>query len=420
MAIQMQEVLAQYVAPILAQYAQQTVGLDEARSYKAIEKSIPAVLAGILNHVRDEHAAKRFFNLLTGTLVDARWLDADGLQEGKLDSVLMLGRQWQGLLFGNHANEVVNAVAQDAEMAPEQSQQILALTIPTVLAALKKWIQGNQYGQHQFYGQLVAQEPFLSKIFSPKLLAALGIPSALALVAGVRSWGDQYFAEKTAAPLVQDATPLRTTPPPVATAPTESRDKSGLAWVKWLLAAIVIGVLAWIGKSIFAPTEAPAPTPSTVASAPVASAPAVASTPMVASAASSAVAESDVGAASPAVASEPVVESADKVVYENNALKFYFATGSAKIGAQAKTLAEPLLAAAKEGKKLRVSGYNDKTGDAESNEWLAKKRAQAVRTFLRNQGVAAKQIELVKPANTTGQSGDLAQDRRVEVTIVTE
>ena len=76
MAVHIQEVLGQYVGPILAQYAQNDLGLDEAHAFKSVEKAIPAVLAGVINHVSDEHAAKRFFNLLTGTNVDTKWLDA--------------------------------------------------------------------------------------------------------------------------------------------------------------------------------------------------------------------------------------------------------------------------------------------------------------------------------------------------------
>ena len=77
MAVHIQEVLGQYVGPILAQYAQNDLGLDEAQAFKSVEKAIPAVLAGVINHVGDEHAAKRFFNLLTGTNVDTNgWTQA--------------------------------------------------------------------------------------------------------------------------------------------------------------------------------------------------------------------------------------------------------------------------------------------------------------------------------------------------------
>ena len=413
MAVHIQEVLGQYVGPILAQYAQNDLGLDEAQAFKSVEKAIPAVLAGVINHVGDEHAAKRFFNLLTGTNVDTKWLDAGVLQGDKLAQVQKLGGQWLGLLFGNRGSEVEQAVAQDAGLEDAQASGIMALAIPTVLAALKQWIQQNQYGQHQFYGQLVAQESFFSKIFSPKLLAALGIPSALTLVAGIRSWGDQYFAEKATVAATAEAAPLRNTPPPVAPVAAE---KSGMAWAKWVLGIIVLGALAWMGKTVFLDGQTPntPATPSPVASAPTVSAPVAASVP----AASSVVASEPVAASGVATASEPVAAATDRTVFENGALKFYFATGSAKISADAQDLAAPLLAAAKEGKKLRISGYNDATGDAESNEWLAKKRAQAVRSFLNKQGVSKSQLELVKPEATTGQSGNMAQDRRVEVTIV--
>ena len=413
MAVHIQEVLGQYVGPILAHYAQTDLGLDETHAFKSVEKSIPAVLAGVISHVSDEHAAKRFFNLLTGTNVDTKWLEAGQLQGDALAKVQKLGGQWLGLLFGSRGHEVEQAVAQDAGIDDAQASSLMSLAIPTVLAALKQWIQNNQYGQHQFYGQLVAQESFFSKIFSPKLLAAMGIPSALTLVAGIRSWGDQYFAEKSTVVATAEAAPLRNTPPPVAPVAAE---KSGMGWAKWVLALIVVGILAYLAKTMF--LDGPAPS-APAASAPVASAPAIAapvaaSTPVASAVSASApVAASGVNAASDAAAAP----ATDRTVFENGALKFYFATGSAKISADAKDLAAPLLAAAKEGKKLRISGYNDATGDAESNEWLAKKRAQAVRSFLNKQGVPKSQLELVKPEATTGQSDNLAQDRRVEVTI---
>ena len=412
MAVHIQEVLGQYVGPILAQYAQNDLGLDEAHAFKSVEKAIPAVLAGVISHVSDEHAAKRFFNLLTGTNVNTKWLEAGQLQGEALAPVQKLGGQWLGLLFGGRASEVEQAVAQDAGIDAPQASGIMALAIPTVLAALKQWIQQNQYGQHQFYGQLVAQESFFSKIFSPKLLAALGVPSALTLVAGIRSWGDQYFADKATVAATAESAPLRTSVPPVAPSATSAPAAGSMAWAKWVLGIIVLGALAWMGKTVFLDGQTPntPATPAPVASAPAVRAPVAASVPAASSA--------PVAASGVATASEPVAAATDRTVFENGALKFYFATGSAKISADAKDLAAPLLAAAKEGKKLRISGYNDATGDAESNEWLAKKRAQAVRTFLNKQGVSKSQLELVKPEATTGQSGNMAQDRRVDVTIV--
>ena len=279
MAVHIQEVLGQYVGPILAQYAQNDLGLDEAHAFKSVEKAIPAVLAGVISHVSDEHAAKRFFNLLTGTNVNTKWLEAGQLQGEALAPVQKLGGQWLGLLFGGRASEVEQAVAQDAGIDAPQASSIMTLAIPTVLAALKQWIQQNQYGQHQFYGQLVAQESFFSKIFSPKLLAALGVPSALTLVAGIRSWGGQYFADKATVAATAESAPLRTSVPPVVPSATSVPAAGSMAWAKWVLGIIVLGALAWMGKTVFLDGQTPNAPAAPVASAPAVSAPVAASVP---------------------------------------------------------------------------------------------------------------------------------------------
>ena len=253
----------------------------------------------------------------------------------------------------------------------------------------------------------------LQQNFQPETVGSDGHPQRVDFGGWHTLLGRPVFRRKSTVAATAEAAPLRNTPPPVAPVAAE---KSGMGWAKWVLGLIVVGILAYLAKTMF--LDGPAPS-APAASAPVASAPAIAapvaaSTPVASAVSASApVAASGVNAASDAAAAP----ATDRTVFENGALKFYFATGSAKISADAKDLAAPLLAAAKEGKKLRISGYNDATGDAESNEWLAKKRAQAVRSFLNKQGVSKSQLELVKPEATTGQSGNLAQDRRVEVTI---
>jgi outer membrane protein OmpA-like peptidoglycan-associated protein len=68
------------------------------------------------------------------------------------------------------------------------------------------------------------------------------------------------------------------------------------------------------------------------------------------------------------------------------------------------------------GKKLLLSGFHDRTGNAEKNAELAKNRARAVRTALRSEGVAAERIVMRKPESTTG-DGSNREARRVEVRL---
>ena len=116
---------------------------------------------------------------------------------------------------------------------------------------------------------------------------------------------------------------------------------------------------------------------------------------------------------------EVVISSTEPSVYfENGRLNFYFATGKADVAPQAVEKAKEILEAAKQGKKLGVSGYTDSTGNATANEKLSKERAQAVQKFLIDNGVPEAQLELIKPKNTVGAQGKEQEGRRVEVYIV--
>ena len=117
-----------------------------------------------------------------------------------------------------------------------------------------------------------------------------------------------------------------------------------------------------------------------------------------------------------AAASEPVADEA-KVSVENGVAKFYFATAKSDIATGADATVAELVAAGKGGKKLVISGFTDSTGNAQANAELSKKRAEAVQAFLVDQGVNIKNIELRKPENTTGATGDSAEGRRVEVKV---
>ena len=63
--------------------------------------------------------------------------------------------------------------------------------------------------------------------------------------------------------------------------------------------------------------------------------------------------------------------------------------------------------------KVSVSGFADKTGNADKNLELAKERAFAVRDALKAAGIAESRIELKKPEFVVG--GTSAESRRVDI-----
>ncbi len=116
-------------------------------------------------------------------------------------------------------------------------------------------------------------------------------------------------------------------------------------------------------------------------------------------------------APAPAPAAAPAMVVVDVV-------KLYFVTGKADLPADAAAKLAPLADKAKaSGKKVKVSGYHDATGDLAANQELAKQRAIAVRDQLKAAGVAEDKVELAKPELTQG-SGDDAEARRVEITLL--
>ncbi len=121
-----------------------------------------------------------------------------------------------------------------------------------------------------------------------------------------------------------------------------------------------------------------------------------------------------------AVAMMPAAASAEaaSVKVENGVVKFYFAPGKVELAQDGGKALTDILAAAKTGRKVGISGYVDPSGDAAKNAELAKQRAFAVRDLLTGSGVAADQVVLVRPNDIKAGATSAAEGRRVEVFMI--
>ena len=109
-------------------------------------------------------------------------------------------------------------------------------------------------------------------------------------------------------------------------------------------------------------------------------------------------------------------DGASVVVGDDGVVKFYFATGSTELAANANESLAAVVTGVREGKNVVISGFHDPTGDAAQNAELAKNRAMAVQSALVALGVPETAIELKKPESTEG-DGSNAEARRVEVSL---
>lgn len=100
------------------------------------------------------------------------------------------------------------------------------------------------------------------------------------------------------------------------------------------------------------------------------------------------------------------------------AAKLYFETGKFDLPTEAATALEPTiewLISHPESKAV-ISGYHDARGNRESNQKLAKARAQSSMDALVAAGIEATRIEMRKPIETEG-TGNEGEARRVEIAI---
>ncbi|MBS7808112.1 OmpA family protein [Variovorax sp. PCZ-1] len=125
-------------------------------------------------------------------------------------------------------------------------------------------------------------------------------------------------------------------------------------------------------------------------------------------------------AAAPAAATPAATPGTDgaSVTVENGVVKFYFASGKAELAQGGVNALADIVAAAKTGKKVGISGFVDPSGNAAQNAELAKQRAFAVRDLLTSSGVPADQIVLVRPNDIKAGATSAAEGRRVEVFMI--
>lgn len=128
----------------------------------------------------------------------------------------------------------------------------------------------------------------------------------------------------------------------------------------------------------------------------------------------------------PVVAVAPVIPEGAGVVSEviegRPKVSVYFVVSKADIAPEFPAALAPVKVWIESHPKDRVqiSGFTDPTGNAAFNADLAKRRAEAVASELNAEGVPDERIDLVKPADSSDESVDLAGARRVEVTVTGE
>jgi outer membrane protein OmpA-like peptidoglycan-associated protein len=349
-----------------AKLAGQFLGESPGATQSALGSLLPAVLGMVAQKGATPQGASGLMSLINGANLDVSSLgNIAGLFGGSGSGANALMKAGTSslvpALLGDRAGPLVNALSSASGLKTTSSTNLLAMIVPLVLAFLKKFMGDKGLNANSLSSLLSSQGPNLKGALDGRMSSALGFSSPGAFLSGLGGQAADTATRAGAAVVGGSA---------VATTAT----KSGLMrWLPWVIGAAVL-LFLW---NLLTGQSTP-PAPAVTAPAPAA-APAVAAVSMPA--------------------------------------KVYFETGSAAIGADgSKIIGAAADMIKKDGLKVAVTGYTDKTGDVAKNEELAKSRAAAVRDALKAAGVDEASVEMKPPMFVeVGAGGSDAEARRVEI-----
>jgi len=351
--------------------AGQFLGESQGSTQTALSSLLPAVIGGIAQKGATPQGASGLISLINGANLDVASLgNIAGLFGGGGSGVNALLKAGTSSLvpglFGDKAGALVNALSSASGIKSSSATNLLALIVPLVLTFLKKFMGDKGLNANSLSSLLSSQGPNLQGMLDSRMSSALGFASPAAFLSGLG--GQAADMARGAGAAVAGGAAAATT-----------ATKSGLMrWLPWIIGAAVLLFLWNLLSGRSTPTPAPAP---------------------------------------PAAVTAPAPAPAPAAMALSLPAKVYFEVGSAAIGADgSNTIGAAADMIKKDGLKVAVTGYTDKTGDVAKNEELAKSRAAAVRDALKAAGVAETSVEMKPPMFVEiGAGGSDAEARRVEI-----
>lgn len=357
----------------------QFLGESPSVTSSGLSAVLPALIGGLVNKGSTADGASGLLSMLNNPQIDSGILGSLGSLFGNGSSqasgLVSLGTTLLGSMFGDKVGGLTSAIASVAGLKGSSASSMLGLAVPIVLGLLKSHVGQNNLNPSGLMDLLKGQGQHLSGKIDPKISTAMGFPS----VAGLLGLG--------AAGVSQAASAVTGAGAAAAGAVAAKGGSALMRWLPWIIGA---AILAWAlsGMRGCGQAEKVATPPA----APPVSAPVATPAPAP--------------AAAPAAAAKP------------DPAKIYFASGKfdppADLGKMLDALV--LYSRSNANAKLSISGFHDKTGNAEANIELAKSRAMGVKNALISAGVPEDRIMMQKPTETTGGADD-KEARRVEVAV---
>jgi OmpA-OmpF porin, OOP family len=435
MAINLLDLLSNAVTPDIVQGLSRSVGESDSAVRSGVSSLLPMLLGGLANKSSTPTGASSVLSMLTGSNVDAGLLGTMGnlLGSGQTGSLMQVGTTLLSGLFGSDkVSGLGSALATVSGVKASSAGSLASLIVPLAFAAMKKLIGDQRMDAGGLASLLGSQRDHLAGKLDPRLTSAVGLGAPATLLAGLggmasAATGAASSAVAGAAGMAASATNTAKAGAAAATAAVGSTATAAASqvtaaatgataaasggigrWLPWIIGA---ALLAWLLPQL---TQCGAKKEA----APVAAAPAAAAKPTATPTPASAPAPAPAPTATPAPA--PAAAAAPAVTAVQWPVKVYFDTSKAVTGDAGqvgiKAVAEYLVA--NKTAVVAITGYTDKTGNADANTKLAKDRAVGVRDALKAGGVDEARIMMKPPIFVeAGKDGTDAESRRVDLTL---
>lgn len=414
----------------------QRLDINPEQAQTGITTLIPAIFAGILKKGASTDSLGSLSAIFTGSHKPVDAAPESELAEDT-PSLLNRGKKLIGELFGSHTSDISTAIEQKTNLSSEKSMSLLTMGAPMIMHAVDKMVANKGWSIPDFLG----------KLFEEKSTIESSLPAGLASGLGLAGLSLPHLNLGT--PLNTNAGTPRVPPiehaVPHATLAPEPTSSSGNV-LKWIVIVAIIALAAWwlLGRNK-GNVESPVKLHDTT-SAIVSTADSLAH--MAGAAVGGALNEAgdwvyNLGGTK----SIKLPDGASISVGENSAEsklvafiedtsqpvntttwfsldRLYFETGKSTLKPESHEQLSNIAAIMKSFPKvqLKIGGYTDNTGSAETNMKISNDRAQATMKELVGMGVAADRLKAEgygpeHPIADNATAEGKAQNRRIDVRV---
>lgn len=381
---------------------------SERGTQQAFEEAVPVSIAGLADQAETEDGARSLLETFRAgeyPHVDPEDLGRAVVNPDDAARVVASGEGWLSRTFGTRLGGIVDGVAHSSGVSRASASKLLALAAPVVMGAVGKRALARRLDPRGLGGFLAEQRGLAGRALPTGMLGLLGMTPA---IAGAAGWGARRIME------------------------VPHREVAGRRSIlPWLLAGLAALLGAWwlVGqrsqrtareipapaatRPIEAQPQPAVPLPQAPVEAPPVAAPPVEAPPVAAL-------SEITGYAPLSTALAGSTELPQRFVLDD----LRFETDSARLDAGGLRVLDQVAAAlaSHPAAMIRVEGHTDATGAQAANRALSIERAQAVKSYLVEKGVAADHIETAGLSSTQPIASDDTpegnrQNRRTELVL---